>query len=121
MILQEDAAVDLATPSGPMRTYLYRPVAPGRYPGLVFFSEIFQRTAPIARTAALLAGHGFVVAVPEIFHELEPPGAELAYDQAGADRGNAHKVGKPIGAYDADARAAIAHLKTLEHCTGRVG
>ena len=66
MILQEDASVDLATPSGPMRTYLYRPVAQGRYPGLVFFSEIFQRTAPIKRTAALLAGHGFVVAVPEI-------------------------------------------------------
>src|SRR3954464_7747350 len=88
VILQEDSAVDLATPGGPMRTYVYRPVAPGRYPGLVFFSEIFQRTAPIRRTAALLAGHGFVVAVPEIFHELEPPGAELPYDQAGADRGN---------------------------------
>src|SRR5206468_6849756 len=102
MILQEDAPVDLATPSGPMRTYVYRPVAPGRYPGLVFFSEIFQRTGPIKRTAALLAGHGFVVAVPEIFHELETPGAELAYDQAGADRGNHNKTAKPVGAYDAD-------------------
>lgn len=121
MILQEDAPVDLATPSGPMRTYLYRPVAPGRYPGLVFFSEIFQRTAPIKRTAALLAGHGFVVAVPEIFHELEPPGTELAYDQAGAERGNQHKVSKPIDAYDADARAVIAHLKSHAQCTGRIG
>src|SRR5258708_38485375 len=76
MILQEDAPVDIATPSGPMRTYVYRPVAPGRYPGLVFFSAIFRRTGPIKRTAALLAGHGFVVTVPEIVHELEPPGAE---------------------------------------------
>jgi dienelactone hydrolase len=65
VILQEET-IELATPSGPMRTYLYRPVAAGRYPGLVFFSEIFQRTAPIKRVAALLAGHGFVVAVPEI-------------------------------------------------------
>ena len=121
MILQEDAPVDLATPSGPMRTYIYRPVAPGRYPGLVFFSEIFQRTGPIKRTAALLAGHGFVVAVPEIFHELEAPGCELAYDQAGADRGNQHKVGKPIGAYDADASAVIAHLARHASCTGRIG
>src|SRR5689334_24013335 len=65
MILQEETT-DLGTPSGPMRTYLYRPVAPGRYPGLLLFSEIFQRTGPIKRVAALLAGHGFVVAVPEI-------------------------------------------------------
>jgi carboxymethylenebutenolidase len=120
MILQEEAA-DLSTPTGPMHTYVYRPVAPGRYPGLLFFSEIFQRTGPIKRMAALLAGHGFVVAVPEIFHELEAPGTELPYDQEGADRGNQDKVGKPVAAYDADARAVIAHLASHPACTGRLG
>ena len=120
MILQEEHA-DLPTPTGPMRTYLYRPVAKGRYPGVLLFSEIFQRTGPIKRTAALLAGHGFVVAVPEIFHELEPAGAEIAYDQAGADRGNKDKVGKPVSAYDADARAALLHLGGSPHCTGKLG
>jgi carboxymethylenebutenolidase len=120
MILQEEQ-VDLATPTGPMRTYVYRPVAAGRYPGLVLFSEIFQRTGPIKRTAALLAGHGFVVAVPEIFHELEPMGAELAYDQAGADKGNADKIGKPVSAYDADARAVLDHLRGSPHTTGKLG
>ena len=40
----------------------------------------------------MLAGHGFVVAVPEIYHELEPAGTVLAYDQAGADRGNVLKT-----------------------------
>jgi carboxymethylenebutenolidase len=120
MILQEET-VELGTPSGPMRTYLYRPVAGGRYPGLLLFSEIFQRTGPIKRVAALLAGHGFVVAVPEIFHELEPAGTELPYDQAGAERGNRDKVGKPVSAYDADARAVIAHLKSRPDCTGRLG
>src|SRR6185369_4137837 len=101
MILQDEVA-DLATPSGPMRTYVYRPVAPGRYPGLVLFSEIFQQTGPIKRTAALLAGHGFVVAVPEIFHDLEAPGCVIPYDAAGADRGNADKVGRAVSAYDDD-------------------
>lgn len=120
MILQEEF-VDISTPTGPMRTYIYRPVAPGRYPGLLFFSEIFQRTGPIKRTAALLAGHGFVVAVPEIYHELEPPGTELAYDQEGADRGNKHKISKPVSAYDADARAVIEFLKSYPHCTGKLG
>src|ERR1700733_14106232 len=121
MILQEDAPIDLDTSTGPMRTYTYRPVAPGRYPGVVLFSEIFQRTGPIGRTAALLAGHGFVVAVPEIFHELEPVGAELPYDQAGADKGNQDKIGKPVSAYDADARAALRFLAGSPHCTGKLG
>jgi carboxymethylenebutenolidase len=121
MILQEDPAVDLETPTGPMRTYVYRPVAPGRYPGLVVFSEIFQRTGPIKRTAASMAGHGFVVAVPEIFHELEAPGAELSYDQAGADKGNQDKVGKPVAAYDADARAVLRFLAAHPSCTGKLG
>jgi carboxymethylenebutenolidase len=120
MILQQET-VDLDTPTGPMRSYVYRPVAPGRYPGLVLFSEIFQQTGPIKRTAAMLAGHGFVVIVPEIFHELEPPGSELAYDDAGAARGNAHKIGKPIQAYDDDARACIAWLRGSAHCTGKTG
>ena len=120
MILQEEQA-EVATPTGPMRTYVYRPVAAGKYPGIVLFSEIFQRTGPIKRTAALLAGHGFVVAVPEIFHELEPAGTELAYDQAGADKGNLDKVGKSVAAYDADARAVLGYLRASPHCTGKLG
>jgi carboxymethylenebutenolidase len=121
MIIRNKEFVDLPTPTGPMRTEIVRPVAPGKYPGLVLFSEIFQITGPIRRTAALLAGHGFMVAVPEIFHELDPAGTVLAYDQAGADRGNEHKVGKPISAYDADARAALDFLHGHVNCTGRLG
>src|SRR4051812_22845862 len=99
MIIKDSESIDLSTATGPMRTYLFRPVAPGRYPGVLLFSEIFQVTGPIRRTAALLAGHGFVVAVPEIYHELEPPGTVLPYDQAGADRGNAHKIAKELTSY----------------------
>ena len=43
---------------------VFRPVAEGRYPGLLLFSEIFQLTGPVRRMAAMLAGHGFVVAAP---------------------------------------------------------
>jgi len=74
MIIRDDEVVELQTPTGPMRTYIFRPAAGGRYPGVVFFSEIFQVTGPIRRTAAFLAGHGFIVAVPEVYHELEPAG-----------------------------------------------
>ena len=120
MIIKEES-VDLQTQTGLMRTEILRPVAPGKYPGLVLFSEIFQITGPIHRAAALLAGHGFMVAVPEIFHDLETPGTVLAYDQAGAERGNADKIGKPISAYDSDARAALDFLQAHVACTGRLG
>ena len=108
MIIADNEFIDIPTQTGPMRTYLLFPVAEGRYPGIVLFSEIFQVTGPIRRTAAMLAGHGFVVAVPEIFHELEEPGTVLPYDQAGADRGNADKINKELSSYDADAKAAAA-------------
>src|SRR5947209_10148442 len=99
-----------------MRSNISRPAGGGKYPGLVLFSEIFQITGPIRRTAAFLASHGYVVVTPEIYHELEPAGTVLAYDQAGADTGNAHKIAKAISAYDGDARAALDHLKTRPDC-----
>jgi len=121
MTIQEPQAYDVSTPTGPMRCHVFRPAAEGKYPGLVFFSEIFQVTGPIRRTAAFLAGHGYVVAVPEVYHEFEPAGAVLAYDQAGADRGNALKIAKDVGAYDADSHAALDHLKSRDDCTGKMG
>src|SRR5580698_6750038 len=121
MTITDKEQIDLTTPKGPMRTYIFRPTAPGRYPGLLLFSEIFQVTAPIRRTAALLAGHGFVVAVPEIYHEFLPAGTVLPYDQAGADKGNELKTTKELAGYDDDARAVLACLKTHPACTGKLG
>lgn len=121
MTIVDHEFADLPTESGPMRTFVFRPANPGRYPGIVLFSEIFQATGPIRRTAALLAGNGFVVAVPEIFHEYEAPGIALSYDSAGADRGNWCKVNKPIYAYDSDALATVEFLQKHPASTGRVG
>jgi len=121
MIIKDDLIEEISTPTGPMRTCLFRPAADGRYPGVVLFSEIFQITGPIRRTAAFLAGHGYLVAVPEVYHELEPPGAVLAYDQAGADKGNADKYAKELSSYDADARAVLEHLQSRPDCTGKLG
>jgi carboxymethylenebutenolidase len=121
MIIKDDESVDLPTPLGAMRTYLFHPIADGRYPGVALFSEIFQVTGPIRRTAAILAGNGFIVAVPEIFHELEPLGTVLPYDQAGADRGNADKITKELSSYDDDARITLSYLKTHPKCTGKLG
>ncbi len=121
MVIKDGEFVDIPTPTGAMRTHVLRPVAPGRYPGVLFYSEIFQVTGPIRRTAAWLASHGFLVAVPEIYHEFEPPGTVLAYDDAGAKRGNDLKITKEVSAYDGDARAALDFLASHESSTGKLG
>jgi carboxymethylenebutenolidase len=121
MTIKDNEPIDLPTSTGPVRTYVFRPTAAGKYPGLVLFSEIFQVTGPIRRTAALLAGHGFVVAVPEIYHEFLPAGTVLAYDQAGADKGNELKTAKELSSYDSDAQAVLAYLKSHPACNGKLG
>ncbi len=121
MVIIDNEIADLETPTGTMRAHIFRPAAPGKYPGILMFSEIFQVTGPIRRTAAMLAGHGFVVACPEIYHELEPRGTVLSYDEEGTSRGNAYKVTKEVPAYDSDARTVLDYLKTLDCCTGRLG
>ena len=121
MTIKDDLVAEVPTPTGPMRTYLFRPAAEGKYPGVILYSEIFQATGPIRRTAAFIAGHGFIVSVPEVYHELEPPGTVLAYDQAGADKGNVDKYEKELSSYDADAKALLAYLETMPECTGRLG
>src|SRR6185369_4170073 len=55
MLLLEESA-DLTTPTGVMRTHLFRPTGDGRYPALILYSEIFQLTGPVRRMAALFAG-----------------------------------------------------------------
>lgn len=120
MTIKEET-VDVPTKTGPMRTYLLRPNASGKFPAIILYSEIFQVTGPIRRSAAMFAGQGYIVAVPEVYHEMEPPGTVLPYDQAGSDIGNAHKYAKELGSYDDDARALLQYLRSLEHCTGRLG
>ncbi|WP_438483016.1 dienelactone hydrolase family protein [Oleiharenicola lentus] len=121
MTIREPEVVELATARGAMRTLVFRPTGEGRHPGLVLYSEIFQITAPIRRTAAFLAGHGFIVAVPEVYHEFLSAGTVLAYDQAGADRGNELKYAKELASYDDDARAVVDFLKSHDRGNGSVG
>jgi carboxymethylenebutenolidase len=115
---------DLDTPTGPMRTYVYTPVAPAagtRFPGLLLYPEIFQQTAPIVRLSVQLASHGHVVMAPEIYHEHEPAGTVLRYDDEGRDKGMAYKFGTPLSTFDADAEVVVRALREHPSCHGRIG
>ena len=116
--------VDLDTPTGPMRTHVYAPALPtgtARYPGLLLYPEIYQQTGPIVRLSQQLAGHGYVVMAPEIYHEHEPPGTVLAYDKAGTDKGNAYKAATTLASFDHDAAVVIRALGAHPACNGRIG
>jgi carboxymethylenebutenolidase len=122
MILRSDEQDDLPTAAGgTMRVHWFRQAGEGRFPGLVLYSEIYQVTDPIRRLAAFFAGHGYVVAVPEVYHEYEAPGTVLRYDAEGTARGNDLKVTKPVAAFDADAGLVLDALAGHAACSGRLG
>ncbi len=121
MKLQPTNYVDLQTSFGTMRTHLFRPAETRKFPGVILYSEIYQMTGPIARTAAMIAGQGYLVAVPEVYHEFALPGESFAYDHKGTDRGNALKTTKELESYDQDARAVIDFLLQEPTCSSRIG
>lgn len=125
-MLIQNHQVDLETPTGTMRCYVYHPkedttTLNKKYPAILLYSEIFQQTSPIRRSAQIMAGHGFIVIVPEVFHELNPIGTVLGYDDAGRDKGNADKVAKYLEAHDTDTQSMINYVQTLPYYSGKLG
>jgi carboxymethylenebutenolidase len=125
-VLIQNHQVDLNTPTGIMRCYVYRPKPDTEnsnkpYPAILFYSEIFQQTSPIRRSAQIMAGHGFIVIVPEVFHELNAIGTVLGYDDAGRDKGNADKAAKTLEAHDTDTQAMLTYIQTLDYYSGKCG
>jgi carboxymethylenebutenolidase len=103
--------VELRVDDSLMRLYVAVPKPEGRYPGILFYSDIYQLGGAITRLADRLAGYGYVVAAPEIFHRLEPVGTVIEPDDLGRMRGNDAARRTAIADYDADARAVLAWLK----------
>jgi carboxymethylenebutenolidase len=125
VVSREYADVPVAGRS--MRTFITAPRAGGPHPGIVFYSDIFQLTESTLRWCVRLAGYGFLVAAPEIYHRLEPAGTVLGFDDEGKARGQADADATPVADFDEDIRALIAFLEARDgvsaigaagHCTG---
>ena len=102
--------VEIDVGGSPMRMLVAAPKPEGVYPGVLFYSDIFQLTGPMLRAAQRLAGYGFVVAAPEIYHRHEPAGTIIPFDDAGRTRGLAGAARTAVADFDADARAALDYL-----------
>lgn len=103
--------IELRVNDSLMRVYVASPKAAGVYPGILFYSDIYQLGGAITRLADYLAGFGYIVAAPEIFHRLEPVGLVIEPDDIGRMRGNDDARRTPIVDYDADCCAVIEFLK----------
>ena len=103
--------IDIPVAGNPMRTFLAYPAQEGSYPGIIYFSDIFQISAAMQRACARLAGYGFVVAAHEIFHRLEPAGTILPQTDEGRARGSRNQLATPIAHFDEDCRATLAYLQ----------
>lgn len=106
--------VGLTVDDSLMRVYVAAPKPAGQYPGVLFYSDIYQLGGPITRLADRLAGYGYVVAAPEIFHRLEPAGTVLEPTAVGKLRGNDAARRTEIAEYDADANAVLDWLQNQE-------
>src|SRR5258706_13958990 len=103
--------IDLQTPDGgSMRTFVAKPKAPDKYPGILFYSDIFQLTATMLRSCVRLAGYGYVVAAPEIYRRVEPPGVVIPFDDEGRNRGLADAVKTPVAHFDEACAAVLDYL-----------
>jgi carboxymethylenebutenolidase len=102
--------IDIPAGGSPMRMFVAAPIAPGAYPGILCYSDIFQLTGPMLRSCVRLAGYGFVAAAPEIYHRIEPPGSVIPFDDRGRTRGLEDAARTPVAHFDLDRRAALDYL-----------
>ncbi len=88
-------------------------------PGVLLFQEIFGVNDNMRGLAARLADAGYLTLVPDMFWRLER-NFERA-DESGMADGMALAQRMDRGLAGADMASALAHLRELPGCTGRVG
>ena len=123
-MLIREREVNVKTPTGDMRSTLFVPKITTddqniTFPGVILYSEIYQVTGPVERLGRRLAGEGYVVLAPDVYHEYET--GSMGYSDEAGERGNSLKTEKPLASYDSDAVAAAAWLKDAPECNGRLG
>lgn len=105
-----------------MRAFVAAPRADGRFPAILCYSDIFQLTGPMLRSCVRLAGYGFVAAVPEIYHHIEPPRTVIPFDDAGRTRGLEDAAKTPVADSDRSCRAGLGWLATHPKvAAGKIG
>ena len=108
--------VDLQTPDGVLDCYVFEPAGVGPWPAVVLYMDAFGIRDDLDVMAARLAGAGYVVAVPNLYHRS---GVFAPFDPAlvaagGTERDRFMGMIKSINGdlVMQDTAAVLAHLDT---------
>ncbi len=110
MKLQETEIV-VPAPDGEILATVISPVDGGPRPGVLLYTDIFQRTESTLRTARRLASAGFLVVVPDIYPRGDVAGVALEFDDPGKQLGLAGAAAMTTAQFDSD---RIAVLDAME-------
>lgn len=97
--------------------YLARPLDGAAHPGVLVIHHMPGWDEATKEITRRFAAHGYIAICPNLHHREGGPGADPD-DAAAAARAQG---GVPDDRFLGDAAGAIAHLRGLEECTGRVG
>jgi carboxymethylenebutenolidase len=125
--------IDLQTPEGPIDTYVFTPTGAGPWPAVIVYMDAFGVRQNLFSMAQRLSSHGYVVAVPNLYHRTGPfePFDPKAVTTEGPERTRFTGMIRSIDGPKvmADTKEVLAHLDgradvspgpvgTLGYCMG---
>ena len=95
--------------------YLARPLGAGSYPGVIVIHEVFGLVPHVKELALKMAAKGYAALAPDLHHREGPgdPDDAAAVVRAAGGNPDARTIG--------DVTGALALLRSLPYCNGKVG
>jgi carboxymethylenebutenolidase len=108
--------VDLETQDGPLDAYIFQPVGAGPWPAVVMYMDAFGIRPELGEMAQRLASHGYVVALPNLYHRT--PFAPFDPKQVAVEGPERARFKGMVASIDgakvmSDTAAVLRHLDTL--------
>jgi carboxymethylenebutenolidase len=112
--------LEIPVEGGRMGAYLARPADATPRPGVIVWMEIFGVNSHIRDVTERVAREGYLALAPDFFHRSFP-GLDVGYDEKGMEVGMKGLAALDADQMIADARAAVAQLRGMPGCTGKLG
>ena len=108
--------VDLQTEDGTLDAYIFHPREGGSWPAIVMYMDAFGIRPALGDMAERLASHGYVVALPNLYHRtpfapFDPKQVAVEGTERARFKGMVASINGPMAMRDT--AALLAHLDTL--------